>query len=111
MLLVKVVKLSWFDDKAHQEAINNVLGLLNLSIGHCFIGVLALEQMIIEMTYVNKGKTLIQNRRISVNFRDKFLLTIFGTVVSLVNELQPKLGEDAAIVKQALFHCCSLSHK
>lgn len=109
MLMVKVVKLSWFDDQAHQDSIKEVLGLLNISIGHCFIGVLTLEQMIIEMTYINKGKTLIQNRRISVNFRDKYLLKIFGTVVTLLNELQPKIaadssGPDSDVIRQALYH-------
>ncbi|CAI2369585.1 unnamed protein product [Moneuplotes crassus] len=116
MLMVKVAKLSWFDDQSHQDSIKMILGLLGLSIGHCFIGVLALEQMIIEMTYINKGKTLIQSRRISVSFRDKFLLSIFGTVISLLNELQPKIsannsGPDSEIIRQALFHCCSLAHK
>lgn len=71
ILLVKVVKMSWFDDTSHQEIVNDVLQFFNISISHCFIGILTLEQMIVEMTYVNKGKTLIQNRRISVHFRDK----------------------------------------
>jgi len=113
MLLVKVVKLSWFDDKSHQTIIDDVLGLLSLSIGHCFIGVLTLEQLIIEMTYINKGKTLIQNRRISVNFRDKCLLTVVGTAISLMNQLRDKINTqgDSALIKQALFHTLSLAHK
>ena len=115
MLLVKVVKLSWFDDHSHQKIIDDVLEFLKLSVGHCFIGVLTLEQMIIEMTYINKGKTLIQNRRISVNFRDKCLLSIFGTSIELLNELHQKInipgGTENEMLVQALYHCLSLAHK
>ena len=115
ILLTKIVKMSWFDDKSHQDIVDEVLQFFNISISHCFIGILTLEQIIVEMTYVNKGKTLIQNRRISVNFRDKYLLQIFGTSVTLLKELQGKLasnnGEDTGILSQALYHCLSLAHK
>lgn len=101
--------MSWFDDKSHQDIVNDILQFFNVSISHCFIGILTLEQVIVEMTYVNKGKTLIQNRRISVNFRDKYLLQIFGTAVTLLRELQGKIvnsngQEDSGILTQALYH-------
>lgn len=63
---------------------------------------------------MNKGKTLIQNRRISVSFRDKSLLQVFGTGVSLLKELQSKIvsgTENAEVLNQALYHCLSLAHK
>jgi hypothetical protein len=34
MLLVKVVKMSWFDDKSHQEIIKEVLSIFKFSITH-----------------------------------------------------------------------------
>ena len=44
------------------------MDFLGRSLSHCLIGVLAIEQLIVEMTYVNKGKTLLQSRRTSINF-------------------------------------------
>ena len=115
MLLVKVVKMSWFDHDSHKNIVDDVLSFFNISIGHCFIGILTLEQIIVEMTYVNKGKTLIQNRRISVNFRDKCLLQVYGTSITLLKELHQNLmnssNSDTTILKQALYHCLSLAHK
>jgi hypothetical protein len=74
-----------------------------------------LEELINEMTYVNKGKTLIQNRRISVNFRDKCLLEIYDTAIVLLRELHGKLldttNNNRDVCLQALSHCLSLSNK
>jgi hypothetical protein len=44
---------------------------------HSLIALYAVEQMILEMTYVNKGKNLTINRRVSLNFRDSALYQIF----------------------------------
>lgn len=115
ILLVKVVKICWFDDQFHQTIVNEIYENFNHSISHCFIGILTLEQILTEMTYINKGKTLIQNRRISVNFRDKCLLKVFNITVDLLKELQSKIvssqGNSNEILTQALYHCLSLSHK
>lgn len=66
------------------------------------------------MTYINKGKTLIQNRRISVNFRDKCLLQVYATSITLLKELQSKItqgNDNMQVLNQALYHCLSLAHK
>ena len=115
MLLVKVVKISWFDDKSHKEIVNHTYAMFSLSITHCFIGILILEQVLTEMTYVNKGKTLIQNRRISVNFRDTSLLRVFEVTINLLRELQDKISGQQAdnrdLLTQATYHCLSLAQK
>ena len=40
---------------------------------HTLIALLTIDQMVLEMTYVNKGKNLTINRRVSLNFRDSAL--------------------------------------
>lgn len=48
-----------------------------MSLEHTLIGLYAIDQMVLEMTYVNKGKNLTINRRVSLNFRDNALYQIF----------------------------------
>jgi hypothetical protein len=44
-----------------------------MSIDHTLIGLYAVDQIVLEMTYLNKGKNLTVNRRVSLNFRDTAL--------------------------------------
>ena len=44
---------------------------------HSLIALYTVEQIVLEMTYVNKGKNLTINRRVSLNFRDNALYQIF----------------------------------
>ena len=48
-----------------------------MSLEHTLIGLYAIDQIVLEMTYVNKGKNLTINRRVSLNFRDNALYQIF----------------------------------
>jgi len=48
-----------------------------MSLEHSLIALYAVEQIVLEMTYVNKGKNLTINRRVSLNFRDSALFQIF----------------------------------
>ena len=86
---------------------------------HCFIGVLALEQLIVEMGYATKGRTLIQTRRISISFRDKSLLELFKLALTLVRELHLKLSaatqmgpkEELSLMADVMLHALRLAHK
>lgn len=44
-----------------------------MSLQHSLIALYTVEQMVLEMTYINKGKNLTINRRVSINFRDSAL--------------------------------------
>jgi hypothetical protein len=44
----------------------------------------AVDQIILEMTYMSKGKTLTINRRVSLNFRDNALYEVFKHSLSLL---------------------------
>ena len=48
-----------------------------MSIEHHLIALYTVDQIVLEMTYVNKGKNLTVNRRVSLNFRDSALYQIF----------------------------------
>ena len=115
IFLAKIVKMSWFDDLSHQSIIEDVFQHLNFNISHCFIGILILDQIIVEMTYINKGKTLIQNRRISVDFRDKHLLKVLQNLLLILKELQSKImdsnSQDTGIIAETINLWLSLSYK
>ena len=44
-----------------------------MSLEHILIGLYTIDQIVLEMTYVNKGRNLTVNRRVSLNFRDSAL--------------------------------------
>ena len=48
-----------------------------MSLEHILIGLYAIDQIVLEMTYINKGRNLTVNRRVSLNFRDSALFQIF----------------------------------
>ena len=40
------------------------------------------------MTYVNKDRTVLQTRRISISFRDKCLLPIYEAALNIIKEFE-----------------------
>lgn len=52
LLLSKIVKLAWHDHDSHKKTIDDLLEFIPQSQDHCIIAVLALEQILVEMTYV-----------------------------------------------------------
>ena len=79
LLLAKIAKLAWFDDPDIKGGLvvdlNQILS--SPSKPHKLIGLQALDQLIMEMTYMTKMKNLTLNRRISLSFRDQALSEIF----------------------------------
>ena len=79
LLLAKIAKLAWFDDADVKNGlIPEVTKLLEMSsIHHKLIGLQALDQIVVEMTYMTKMKNLSLNRRVSLSFRDSALNVIY----------------------------------
>ena len=77
ILLAKVVKMSWFDHPELQSIVGDLSKLANISTNHQLIAMYAINDLILEMSYVSKIKNLTINRRISINFRDNALFQIF----------------------------------
>mmetsp|Transcript_5776 Transcript_5776/g.9206 ORF Transcript_5776/g.9206 Transcript_5776/m.9206 type:complete len:95 (+) Transcript_5776:386-670(+) len=79
LLLARLTKVAWLDDP---DIKNEIVPALTEMIGfqdhrHKQIGLQAIEQLIVEMTYMTKLKNLSLNRRISLSFRDTALYDIF----------------------------------
>lgn len=92
ILLAKVTKMSWFDDPEIQGVVQNLFNLQNMNNERLtLLSLTALHDLIIEMSYVHRVKNLNINRRISLNFRDSQLFTIFKSslqhIDSLINQI------------------------
>ena len=79
LLLAKIAKLAWLDDHDIKNGLvpelTNILQVQNEQ--HRLVGLQAIDQLIVEMTYMTKMKNLTLNRRVSLSFRDTALGIIF----------------------------------
>ena len=78
MLLVKIIKLAWHDIPELQTVVEDLIKYGTLSERHLLITLTAMEELIVEMGYVIRGKHLHAHRRISVSFRDSQLFIILN---------------------------------
>ena len=62
-----------------------------MSLEHSLIALYAVEQIIMEMTYVLKGKNLTINRRVSLNFRDSALFQIFKQALAFNKDFMEQI--------------------
>lgn len=98
LLLARITKMGWFDDADIKNSIvpelTKILDQKNAA--HRLVGFEALDQLIMEMTYMTQTKNLSLNRRVSLNFRDVALFQIFSNnlkfVANLTNMLQQEIN-------------------
>lgn len=79
LLLAKIAKLAWFDDPDIKTGLVITLNkiMLNPNDKHKLIGLQAIDQLMVEMSYMTKMKNVTLNRRISLSFRDASLSIIY----------------------------------
>ena len=89
LLLAKIAKLSWLEDPDIKN--NLVVDITKfLSIDNQFnklVGLQMLEQLILEMAYLQQGKNLTVNRRVSLSFRDSALYDIYRNNLQILKVL------------------------
>ena len=80
---------------------------------HCLIGFNAIQELIVEMTYVSKAKNLQINRRISLSFRDVALFKIFEDNIRFTANLTQRIkaGENNPLILDCLETCLETYHK
>lgn len=103
-LLCKVVKMSWFDHPQIKSVLKDLVDMQQRSERHFLLSLMALHDLIIEMSYIHKVKNLTLNRRISLNFRDCELFQIFKAslehVEMFVNQIQTRQDLQAMALTQ-----------
>ena len=98
LLLAKIAKLAWFDDADIKNGLVPELSKIMLSNSneHRLIGLQAIDQLIVEMTYMTKMKNLTLNRRVSLSFRDSALNDIFKNNLHFTKKLLEQLSNEFA---------------
>ena len=93
LLLAKITKLGWFDDVDIKNGTVPELTKIVQSKNerHRVIGLEALDQLIVEMTYMTKMKNPSLNRRVSMSFRDAALYEIFQSNLKYIAGLSQML--------------------
>ena len=99
MLQVKILKFAWFDIPAMQNVISDVIQLGTISERHRLISLTFIEELIVEMGYVTRGKHLHLHRRISVNFRDIYLMQIFSNSIDTLRRYTETVMANQAFQK------------
>jgi len=100
--LLIIIKLAWLDDPAFQKIILDLQAFSQLSYNHRMIAFITYDSLIKEMDYYNKNRSLGQNRRVSMHFKDaalgeillyslKSLSPILNQALIISNEQQPAL--------------------
>lgn len=69
------------------HACRSVSSFLQATIYHCVIGLKILNMLVSEMNYRSKNRTLTQQRKVAVAFRDSALLPIFEVALSLLDKI------------------------
>jgi len=101
-LLGRVTKLGWFDSDTHREIVQDVMTFLQQpTAGHYFIGLKILTQVTQEMNQPSSGFSLIQQRKIAVNFRDNALLQIFQVSLEALRQLHGDASAEEKLKEQA----------
>jgi len=120
LLLAKIAKLAWFDDPDIKNGlVPEVTKILqNANPVHKLIGLQALDQLVVEMTYMTKTKNLSLNRRVSLSFRDAALHDIYANNLQLVKLLAEQFQVDfqsssgnLGVIIDSLEVCLETYHK
>jgi hypothetical protein len=61
---------------------------------HRLVGLEAIDQLVVEMTYMTKMKNLTLNRRVSLSFRDSALYEIFKNNLHFTKTLLEQLNNE-----------------
>ena len=87
-LLCRITKFAWFDEGVAVRAIvKETSKFLQATIAHCTIGLRILNELVTEMNYKSKNRSLTQQRKVAVSFRDVALLDVFEVALSMVNQI------------------------
>lgn len=102
-LLCRTVKLGWFDHDTHRSIVDDTKRtFLDKGLpAHYLLGLRILNTLVQEMNLATPGRTLTQQRKTAINFRDACLFKVFQlSLVALKEMLQ--MGADNRLKEQGL---------
>ncbi|RYY34669.1 hypothetical protein EON62_03075 [archaeon] len=63
------------------------LPYLQVTVAHCIIGLRILVELVGEMNYKNRNRTMTQHRKVAVSFRDTSLFQTFDISLNMLNQV------------------------
>lgn len=100
-LLCRTVKLGWFDHETHRTIVDDTKRafLDKGTPAHYLLGLRVLNTLVQEMNLATPGRTVTQQRKTAINFRDNCLFKVFQlSLVALREMLQ--MGADSRLKEQ-----------
>lgn len=99
-LLCRTVKLGWFDHDSHRSIVEDTKKFLEKGTSaHYLLGLRILNTLVQEMNLATPGRTLTQQRKTAINFRDTSLFKVFQLSLYTLQEMLQK-GADNRLKEQ-----------
>lgn len=88
-LLCRITKYAWFDESSDsiRQIVAETRKFLAATAHHCAIGLRILFELVHEVNFRNRNRTLTQHRKVAVSFRDTALFPIFEIGLSMANNI------------------------
>jgi len=88
-LLCRITKYAWFDESSDsiRQIVAETRKFLAATAHHCAIGMRILFELVHEVNFRNRNRTLTQHRKVAVSFRDLALFPIFEIGLSMANNI------------------------
>ncbi|GAX79235.1 hypothetical protein CEUSTIGMA_g6675.t1 [Chlamydomonas eustigma] len=101
-LLCRTVKLGWLDHETHKSIVEETKTFLEKGTSaHYLLGLRILNTLVQEMNLTTPGRTLTQQRKTAINFRDSCLFKVFQLSLYSLQEMFQK-GADTRLKEQGL---------
>ena len=87
-VICRITKFGWFDaGDGMKQIVSSTSQFLQHTVRHCIIGLRILNDLVMEMNYKNKNRSMTQHRKVAVSFRDASLFQVFEISLSMLNQV------------------------
>eukprot|EP00002_Diphylleia_rotans_P040206 TRINITY_DN9481_c0_g1_i1.p1 TRINITY_DN9481_c0_g1~~TRINITY_DN9481_c0_g1_i1.p1 ORF type:complete len:1063 (+),score=207.06 TRINITY_DN9481_c0_g1_i1:100-3288(+) len=85
--LARITKFGWFDDRAVQNIFSDIKDFMSASLGHHIMALNAFHILLTELNGNSANRTMTQNRRVAISFRDEHLYNVFQIAISTLRQI------------------------
>ena len=88
-LVCRLTKFAWLDEGSPEirAIVNHCKQFLQGTFTHCVIGLRLLSELVGEMNFKTRNRSLTQHRKVAVSFRDAALYEVFEVALTMLNSL------------------------